>query len=243
MTISLPCNNSPKRRSQLRLHAVFARKLQRIWAMQWLDVSILELLAKYFPWTENPGAPNLLPINGTRSQCTTRYQCLNKFLAIAWSQWNRRNKWLYDNNESHPSLAFEFALAMQQSFSTLWCQPSSTNRSLGKWSKPLANFLKLNVDGVLFFDQKRAGLCHAVCDLDATLCFAASIGIPCIQDLEIVDLLALLRGLQLCLAWGISHLLVESNCQLMVNACNSSTFQDSQLGNIIDEIRWINRCF
>lgn len=51
-----------------------------------------------------------------------------------------------------------------------------------------------------------------MCDQDASLCFAASIGILYIQDPKTVELLALLRDLQLCLTRGISHLLVESDC-------------------------------
>lgn len=93
------------------------------------------------------------------------------------------------------------------------------------------------MDGALFFDQQRDRISIVVRDSKAAICFVASIGISYIKDLEIVKLLALLRGPQLYLAWGISHLLVESDNQLMVNACNSSTFQGSHLGKIVEEIR------
>lgn len=74
-------------------------------------------------------------------------------------------------------------------------------------------------------------------DHDASLCFTASIRIPYIQNLETMELLALLCGLQLYLTRGITHLLVKSDCQLMVNVCNSGNFQHLQLGINIGEIR------
>lgn len=61
-----------------------------------------------------------------------------------------------------------------------------------------------------------------------------------------MELLAILCGLQLCLTRGITRLLVKSDCQLMINACNSGHSQDSQLGNIVEEIRrvqnWFDEC-
>lgn len=170
-------------------------------------------------------------------------QSLDKFLAVAWSLWHRHNKRIYENEWSHPSLTFEFALAFQQSFSTRKCQPSSTNQSFGKWSKLPANYLKLNVDCTLLFDQKQAEIGLVLCDSSASLCFAASIGISYIQDPERIELLALLLGLQFCLTWGISHLLVECDCLLMVNACNNNTLMGSHLGNVIEEIRRIQHRF
>lgn len=81
-------------------------------------------------------------------------QRLDKFLAVTWILWHRRNKWLYDNLREHPNSAIEYALAFQQSFSDIQSQRSSTYRTLGKWCKPPTGFLKLNINGALFFIQK-----------------------------------------------------------------------------------------
>lgn len=61
--------------------------------------------------------------------------------------------------------------------------------------EPLKNYLKLNVDEALCFDQKRVGIGMVLRDLATSLCFAASIVIPDIQDPKVIELMAILRGL------------------------------------------------
>lgn len=72
------------------------------------------------------------------------------------------------------------------------------------------------------------------------------IGIPYVQDPEVIKLLALLRGQQLCLTQEILNFLMENNCLLMVQTCNKRTSQKSRLGNIIEEIwklqDWFGAC-
>lgn len=60
--------------------------------------------------------------------------------------------------------------------------------------------LKHNVDGTLFADQRRAGLEMIVCKNQGRFFFGASIAIPEAHVLEEIKLLAIHKGLQLCLA-------------------------------------------
>lgn len=64
---------------------------------------------------------------------------------------------------------------------------------MGKWCKLLKNHLKLNVDVALFFNQKRTEIGIVLRDSEASLYFAASIGIPYVQDPKVIKLLALLQ--------------------------------------------------
>lgn len=58
-----------------------------------------------------------------------------------------------------------------------------------------------------------------------------------INQLEIVECLAILRGLQLCLHLGFPNLLIDSDCQLVVNELQQETPSSSHLGNLYLDIK------
>lgn len=58
---------------------------------------------------------------------------------------------------------------------------------------------------------------------------------------KIIELLAILRGLQIVSSMGIRKLIVESNCLLMIQICISkdSVHACSEIGILVDEIHGI----
>lgn len=58
-----------------------------------------------------------------------------------------------------------------------------------------------------------------------------------INQPEIVECLAILRSLQLCLHLGFLNLLIESDCQLVGNELNEETPSSSYLGNLFHDIK------
>lgn len=95
-------------------------------------------------------------------------------------------------------------------FFKLQRHPTHTKRSCIVWTRPPKIVLKLNVNGTLFFDQQKTIIDMILRDHKETLCFLASIDVPSLHELEVIELLAILRGFQLCLMKGIKHLIVES---------------------------------
>lgn len=58
-----------------------------------------------------------------------------------------------------------------------------------------------------------------------------------------IELLVILRGMQLCLAHDFSQIQVKSDCLLMVNLCNNANPIDSRFGIITAEIKKIQEHF
>lgn len=136
--------------------------------------------------------------------------------------WFRRNKWLHEQTLIHPSLVVEHALSVAKHFKELQTIPNTQSRKHARWSPPPHNFFKLNVDGSIFFNHNGVGIglilhdfagitLKSICCVEAGLC-----------ELEDIELLATLRGLQFCLRMGFKNLIVESDCLFMVQVCNSN---------------------
>lgn len=80
-------------------------------------------------------------------------------------------------------------------------------------------------------------------DHTSSLYFAASIGISKFHEPKVIELLDILRGLQFCLMRCIVCLIIESDCQLMVQECNGDSSLTSRLGILMEEIRKLNAHF
>lgn len=88
--------------------------------------------------------------------------------------------------------------------------------SLGCWQPLEYSYVKLNVDGALFIDFQVVGISAILRDTQGDVLLAASIKEKGIQDPETIENLSILCGLQLCVHFGITQLLVEFDCQSAV---------------------------
>ncbi|XP_035541668.1 uncharacterized protein LOC118344672 [Juglans regia] len=105
------------------------------------------------------------------------------------------------------------------------------------WSKPPQGVLKLNVDGAIFANPHVAGVGVILRDSEGTVLLAASMKESEVGDPAKIDMVAMLRGLRLCIPMGIEKLILESDSLLMVNQMNGDTKPWSLFRNIIKETR------
>lgn len=115
-------------------------------------------------------------------------------------------------------------------------------RMLAKWI-PLLDYLRLNVDGTLFFNQTKVGigliLRNAVGKTQLSVCMAEA----GICEPNQIELLAILRGLQIYLGLGIRKSILESDCLQMINECLSRVTSYSKTGSMVVELRKIQTSF
>lgn len=103
---------------------------------------------------------------------------------------------------------------------------------------PDPSFTKqLNTDKALFADLQYAGINAILQNSDGDVLMATSMKERAIQNFEIVESLAILRGLSLCIHLGISQLIIESDWQFVVHALQDPTASYSPLGNIFEDIK------
>ncbi|XP_042950614.1 uncharacterized protein LOC122282698 [Carya illinoinensis] len=106
-----------------------------------------------------------------------------------------------------------------------------------QWQPPPEGVLKLNIDGALFSDQCKAGIGAVLRDKEGKVIFAASKSEPAIADPMEIELLAMLRGLQLCVSLGITSLQVESDSLLTVQELEKEGYSTTLWGGLIQEVK------
>lgn len=91
-----------------------------------------------------------------------------------------------------------------------------------KWEPLLPNFLKLNVDGIIFFYLQKARVGVIVRDPQGSTILVASLSEKNVHYPKAIESIVILRGLQLCLHQGIPNLVIARDCLLLFQAIMSS---------------------
>lgn len=144
------------------------------------------------------------------------------------------NKKLYEKKYEVTKSTIERALAYYKLFLKCSATPHSDLKRFSQWQPlPMGHF-KQNVDGTLFFDKHTAGIGDILRDNMGNVIWAATIGENQINQLDIVECLG---SLQLCLHLGFPNLIIESNCQLVVNELSLEAPSSSDLGNLFLDIK------
>ncbi|CAI9760755.1 unnamed protein product [Fraxinus pennsylvanica] len=147
---------------------------------------------------------------------------LGSFFTIASSMWLSRNKKLYEGKSLNMSSTIEHAISMLHLFKGVKTQSGSALNSFCAWKAPPTNFLKLNVYCATFHHLHKARIGVVLRGQAGKVLMAASKREREVADPEIVEFLAVLRGLQLIMPMGIYHLVIESDCLLVVSQLNDA---------------------
>lgn len=85
------------------------------------------------------------------------------------------------------------------------------------WCKPPPRALKLNIDGAIFLFLHSVGVRRILRDETGTVLMADSIKGMEGNDPTEIELIAIMRGLQLCILMDIVDLIVDSDSLLTIN--------------------------
>ncbi|KAF5450596.1 hypothetical protein F2P56_030930 [Juglans regia] len=159
------------------------------------------------------------------------------FFLITWGLCFRCNKMQMEKNLIQPSQVINHALSLHKSFNDLRSSSTQIAKRMCYWEPPPRGFLKLNVDGAMFLNLRKAGVGVVVRDNKGKLVMAASKMGNEVDDPTTIELMALLRGLQLCVHLGFSKIVVESDCMLMVQELKDDQDSFSTNVNLIKEAK------
>ncbi|CAI9757430.1 unnamed protein product [Fraxinus pennsylvanica] len=163
---------------------------------------------------------------------------LEELFLCLWGMWYRRNKFIFEQKIFNPQMAIDYALTIAGEYKCSNKQRQQGTHRREGWNAPPEGVLKLNVDGALFEDQCRYETGMVLWDATGKMIFSASKPERGSMDPMEVELLAMLRGLQICLPLSIQNLQVESDSMLVVQEVTK--IQDESLSiweNLIHEIR------
>ncbi|XP_071721731.1 uncharacterized protein [Rutidosis leptorrhynchoides] len=115
-------------------------------------------------------------------------------------------------------------------------------RPVTKLTRPEPNAIKVNVDGALFADGMM-GIGVAIKDHDGRVLCSRAIYTTAKGDIQGIEALAILVGLELASFCKVIHFCIESDASNVVKAINGQSFCFLSCCNVIDDARSLASSF
>ena len=125
-----------------------------------------------------------------------------------------RNEHIFLNSPIFPNLVKSKALFAFHEWNVsnlLSMTVSKTSLPLELWLPPPANHVKLNFDGSFNLFSQIAGVGGIICSPTETLIEGSAGKVYVSNSLE-AELLAIIKGLEICLKRGFNHVIIEGDC-------------------------------
>ncbi|OIT22333.1 putative ribonuclease h protein [Nicotiana attenuata] len=153
-----------------------------------------------------------------------------------WHIWTHRNNFIFNNKKSPLSLkniiksATEFKL-LTESFQS----PNPKMTIYIKWKPPDRGIYKLNIDGSSLGNPGRVGIGGVIRDWDSNWIIGFTMSIHHATNI-FTEGLALIQGLRIAIQQSIRRLVVETDCNLLINML---TNENGPYQNLITDCRWM----
>jgi hypothetical protein len=102
-------------------------------------------------------------------------------------------------------------------------------RPQAKWAPPMSGWVKLNTDATYCWDSGRASTGSVVCDHDGNVLLTAWKVIRRCGSPEEAEAEACVQGIKLVAEWIKEPTVVESDCQTLITAMESSNVESSMV--------------
>jgi ribonuclease HI len=165
-----------------------------------------------------------------------------------WHIWENRNKVCNGEVLPHP-FSVVAKIKPYIDFITLHDVMSLCSNMRGslssnqRWSPPQEGMLLINVDAVIFTHSGQAGFGVVVRDHQGSVQAASQGVIDHIRSPEVAEALALWKALVFAKSSGFQSIEVASDCLSLINKVQSSEFDRSSIGAIVQDIKTIALMF
>lgn len=167
---------------------------------------------------------------------------IKQFAGIARRLWLRRNDVVHGKTLDHPTLIVQRTITAVADFSKANDMGAGTQdmHALGnpaKWEAPCVGWKKVNWDASIDKDTGRMGFGILVRDDQGLILAAYSKTIMGRLDPTNAEAKAALLAILLCKQLGLSHVHLEGDAQLVINAILSPKQNWSSMGMLVEDIR------
>ncbi|XP_041025341.1 uncharacterized protein LOC121265722 [Juglans microcarpa x Juglans regia] len=163
---------------------------------------------------------------------------LAMFFTIASSLWFRRNRKRDENEILDARTLIEHAMTTHRMFGEVRLHPVAGLKNFYGWQPPPMGFLKLNIDGAVFHHIHRARVGAILRDAQGKVILSASKGEWEVKHPEVIEFMAVLHGIQFIAHMGITHLVVELVCLLVVKVLEAAP-EDQSPAHGLARYAWV----
>ncbi|KAL0008796.1 hypothetical protein SO802_010298 [Lithocarpus litseifolius] len=116
-------------------------------------------------------------------------------------------------------------------------QPTRTDGQQVRWQPPPVTKFKVNFDGVVFKEDKRAGLGIVIRNHQGQVLTSFSENIALLPSIEDVEALAAVRAMSFAAELGVSSTIIEGDSEVVIKALKSEEESLSTYGHLIAAAR------
>ncbi|KAL6129489.1 hypothetical protein ACLB2K_072839 [Fragaria x ananassa] len=169
------------------------------------------------------------------SSASTTFDTL---LMCMWAVWRNRNAKMWSDEAKQATEVVPITLGWWEEFKKA-NYPSKPPReaALVCWQRPLKGFVKLNVDASFNHSDGTTGLGGVFRDHTGNCLGVFSTFLYQSSSPSHGELLALLKGVQIARTSGFVPLLIETDCQVLVEAVSTGSLDGSDLGYLLEDLR------
>ncbi|KAL4347289.1 hypothetical protein GQ457_17G007720 [Hibiscus cannabinus] len=150
-------------------------------------------------------------------------------IVIAWNVWNRRNRWVHNNQLIPVRLVSEYAQIIMADFQR--ADESLVERSsctkTKRWVKPTQGQIKINVDGAWSSATKIATIGVIARDHHGLMINGCAHRVEGSHTTDTVEAMAFAEGVRMALSNGWENAVIEGDAKGIVNRLNATELDDS----------------
>jgi ribonuclease HI len=166
-------------------------------------------------------------------------------IAFLWQWWTARNKRNANYGEkSMEEIVFQ-TRRWTKEFAEFYAQKRAKERQPVEersWTPPSEqDMLKINVDGAFSDNPKRGGWGFVIRDSRVQVAGAGAGRLEFPQSAVHTEFEACIQALEAAANWGMTRVLLESDCQVLVNALNKADYDRSPIGVLVRDARMMAR--
>ncbi|KAL4324280.1 hypothetical protein GQ457_11G002870 [Hibiscus cannabinus] len=140
-------------------------------------------------------------------------------MVLLWNAWNRRNRWVHDNQLIPARLVSEYAQIVKGDFHKV-CEragePVQCDRSK-KWMKPGPGQVKINVDGAWLVESRVATIGVIARDHHGMMINGCALQVAGAHSVETVEACAFATGIRMAIEKGWENVVVEGDSMSIIN--------------------------
>ncbi|GLT48817.1 hypothetical protein SLA2020_224160 [Shorea laevis] len=173
---------------------------------------------------------------------------LELFCVLCWKIWTARNDLLWNGKAVNPQLIIGQSLHFLDEHKRVTILKGGAtptrSRTSSRWTPPLDDAVKINVDGALSLQQRTSGIGAVARDSSGVVLAVLSCKGQEVVVAEIAEACSLRKALQWANELSFRKVIVESDCASVVTAINTEIPNlHSSLGSVLSDCRMLMTSF
>jgi ribonuclease HI len=160
-------------------------------------------------------------------------------ITLLWKIWSVRNSVNAGDRSPVPAAVASSAIQHTSEFTSYLSKTQTLHvTKTDRWTKPPADYLKINIDGSFCRENGTGGWGFCIRDYNGDVCGAGMGQIAHVADALQAETIACLKAIEYAAELGMGRIIIETDATLLKSALQSSEFDLSRHGVLFREAKF-----